>query len=87
MAKHGYNTFVVVDCKSRKIDLVTSSARKANDKLCKGKRVEVWNCNELVERIYSDSKYGMGTYIQAEKDYHAQKQAQREHYNRLRRGV
>lgn len=84
MAKRGYNTFVVVDCKSKKIELVTSSARKANDKLCKGKRVEVWNCNELVERVYFDSRYGMGAYIQAEKDYHAQKQKQREHYNRLR---
>lgn len=84
--KRCYNTFVVMDCKRRTPVLVTSSARKAKAELHTGRRVEVWNCNSLVERIYTGSRYGMDDYVRAEKEYHAQKQAQREHYNRLRRG-
>lgn len=84
--KRCYNTFVVMDCKRRTPILVTSSARKARAELCIGRRIEVWNCNALVERIYTGSRYGMDDYVRAEKEYHAQKQAQREHYNRLRRG-
>lgn len=84
--KRCYNTFVVMDCKRRTPILVTSSARKARAELCIGRRIEVWNCNALVERIYTGSRYGMDDYVRAEKEYHTQKQAQREHYNRLRRG-
>ena len=84
-----YNTFVVVDCKSKKSILTTSSARKANSCLQTGFRVEVWNNNCLVEKIYERDKKKeqnpMGPYIEMEKEYHRQKQKRAEHRNRKRR--
>ena len=83
-----YNTFLVVDCKTRKPVLVTSSARKANEKLRTGLRIEVWNENIIVQTIYQeDRKQGvepMQPYIAAEKEYIRQKQARAEAKNRRR---
>lgn len=86
MAKRSYNTFVVVDCGKRKPILVTSSARKANDALSVGKRVEVWNCNKLVERIYNNEKGMMIPYVSAEKEFIRNKQKTAEKTNKMRRG-
>ena len=76
MAKNVYNTFLVAECKSGKILLVTSSARKADSMFGKGKRVEVWNANAKVETITvrTREKRPMQPYIEAEKDYIRQKQ-------------
>lgn len=87
MARH--NVFVVVDCKSRKVVMVTSSARKANSYLAKGIRVEVWSDNILVEKIYEHDKKRekcpLGPYIERERDYIRKKQAKAEERNILRR--
>ena len=74
--RQGYNTFVVMDCRLRKPVLVTSSARKARGLLEKGIRVEVWNGNALVERIYAAGKEQnpMRPYVDAEREYIARKQ-------------
>lgn len=87
MAKSGYNTFVVVNCRTRKVELVTSSARKANDRLKTGWRVEVWNCNQLVERIHAKEKerYPMQPYIDAERAFVGERQRRREDRNKKRR--
>lgn len=79
MAKYCYNTFVVQDCKNRKVLLVTSSARKAVAMFQKGRCIEVWNCNLLVERITMKSKDArpMQIYIEAEKKYIGDKQSKR----------
>lgn len=73
-----YNTFVVVDCSTRKPIVTTSSARKAYRELRTGIRVEVWNDNALVERIYESDKRKEGNpmkpYIDMEKAYIRQKQ-------------
>lgn len=73
-----YNTFLVVDCETRKPILTTSSARKANSMLTTGVRVEVWNGNKKVETIYESDKRRekkpLGPYIEAERDYIRQKQ-------------
>lgn len=82
MAKKCYNTFLIMDCKNRSPILVTSSARKANDALKTGTRVEVWNCNQLVEKIYGNEKWMMNPYISAEKEHHAEKQRNAEKRNR-----
>lgn len=87
MAKYCYNTFVVVDCKTRKNVLVTSSARKATAMLQKGRKIEVWNVNQKVEVIYSKTHrepFPMKCYIEAEKEYFGKKQRAAEHRNRLR---
>ena len=84
-----YNTFVVVDCKSRKSILTTSSARKASACLRTGVRVEVWNSNNLVETIYERDKNKenspLGPYIELEKEYHRKKQMAAERRNMKRR--
>lgn len=80
-----YNTFVVVDCKSRNILLVTSSAKLANSHLKKGIRIEVWNWNRRVEKIYEHTKrrerHPMGPYIDLEKENIRRKQARAEQRN------
>ena len=67
-----YNTFLVVDCKTRKPILTTSSARKASRELKSGVRVEVWNNNNLIERIYEADKKRennpLEPYIRAERE-------------------
>lgn len=85
MAK--YNTFLLVDTKTRRPLLVTSSARKETNELWKGRRVEVWNENERIEIIYSRKAEGMKRYIQAEKDYIRCKQERAEFANSYRRSI
>ncbi len=84
-----YNTFLVVDCNSRKTILNTSSARKASKELKTGVRIEVWNNNELVTKIYeADKNKGtnpLGPYIQAEREYIRKKQAAAERRNKARK--
>lgn len=84
-----YNTFVVIDCKTRKPLLTTSSARKANSQLKAGVRVEVWNNNDLVEKIYESDKKRerspLAPYIQKEREHIGRKQAAAERKNKKRR--
>jgi ribosomal 50S subunit-recycling heat shock protein len=80
-----YNTFLVVDCNSRKTLLNTSSARKASKQMRTGVRIEVWNNNELVTKIYEADKSPLKPYIQAEKEYIRKKQAAAERRNKARR--
>ena len=87
MAK--YNTFVVIDYKKRKNLLVTSSAKKANELLKVGTKIEVWNENELIEVIhFAKSKYSkdfIWRYILKEKEYIGKKQRQAELRNKRRK--
>lgn len=73
-----YNTFVVINCKTRKPVVTTSSARKAYRELQKGIRIEVWNNNDLIERIYESDKKRernpMKPYIDMEREYIRKKQ-------------
>lgn len=80
-----YNTFIVIDCKSRKPILTTSSARKANRLLTTGYRVEVWNHNTLTNIIYSTKKERLIEYLHAEKEYIRKKQSEAEERNQNRR--
>lgn len=84
MAK--YNTFVVIECKRNRTILVTSSARKANSELWKGRKVEVWNENERVGIVYAHQSGKMRTFIQTEKEYIRMKQLTAEVKN-LERGI
>jgi hypothetical protein len=85
-----YNTFLVVNCKTRRPTLVTSSARKARDAFGKGVRVEVWNENRRVETIrFTDlrtERHPFAPYIQQEMDYIADRQRRAEQKNRRRNG-
>ena len=87
MGKVCYNTFVVIDCKRRCNIEVTSSARKAHSMLRTGTRIEVWNCNGLVETIHATEKEArpMQPYINAEREYIGNKQKRKEHLNRIHR--
>lgn len=88
MSKRCYNTFVAADCKSGKTILVTSSAKKAAEALCKGRRIEVWNANSKVEVIYNTmhrEKNPMRPYIEAEREHIGQKQRAAEERNRCRK--
>lgn len=84
-----YNTFLVVDCKTRKPILTTSSARKAYKELKTGVRIEVWNNNNLVERIHEADKKKetnpLAPYIELEREYIGRKQAAAEQRNKRRR--
>lgn len=80
-----YNTFIVVDCKSRKSILTTSSARKSNRLLRSGFRVDIWNNNEKVETVYAKDRTPMKQYIEAEREYIKQKQSRAEERNKRKR--
>ena len=69
-----YNTFIIVNCKTRNPVLVTSSARKADKVLFVGFRVEIWNDNKKIETVYTSSKKRLVPYIQQEKEYIRKKQ-------------
>lgn len=69
-----YNTFAVVECKHGNILMITSSARKANELLCIGKRIEVWNNNQKITSITYKAKDKMRPFIRMEKDYIRKKQ-------------
>ena len=73
MAK--YNTFVVIDTKTRKPVLVTSSARKAAKLLMPGIRIEVWSENKKAETLYTRVGSALRCYIEQEKEYLRNKQA------------
>lgn len=83
MAK--YNTFLVMDTKNRRPELVTSSARKATAQLCKGKRVEVWNENERTAIVYSHQAHKMKPYIESEREHIRMKQTSAEVRNAHRK--
>ena len=80
-----YNTFIVVDCNTRKPILTTSSARKASRLLTNGIRIEVWNNNEIVQKIYAQDSSPLSVYINAEREYIRKKQAKAEARNRKRK--
>lgn len=84
-----YNTFLVVDCKTRRTVLNTSSARKAGRLLKTGIRIEVWNNNAIVETIYERDRRAEGNplrpYIEKEREYIRDKQARAEKRNAARR--
>lgn len=86
MSKANYNTFVVYDCKGRMNLEVTSSARKAASMLRTGVKIEVWNCNGLVETIHAREKENrpMQPYINAEREYIGNKQKRKEHLHKVR---
>ena len=70
-----YNTFSLVDTKTRKTLLTTSSARKCKRALVKGYRIDVWNENILVDIIYNKNIDDINKYVRREKEYIAKKQA------------
>ena len=80
-----YNTFIVVDCKSKKSILTTSSARKSAKLLQTGTRIDVWNNNEKVETIYAKDRSPMKVYIEAEREYIRKKQERAEARNKRRK--
>lgn len=80
-----YNTFVVINTKTRKPVLVTSSARKAAKLLMPGIRIEVWNDNKLAETLYTRVGSALMCYIAQEKEYIKAKQAKAEKRNKKRR--
>ena len=81
-----YNTFIIVDTKTRKPILTTSSARKAARILSTGYRMEVWNDNKLTDLFYAKDKTQkespLTKYLAAEKEYIRKKQAAAEERNR-----
>lgn len=80
-----YNTFALVDTKTRKILLITSSARKSKKAFEKGHRIEVWNGNAVSETIYSRNIRDIEKYIKAEKEFIARKQRKAEARNKQRK--
>lgn len=80
-----YNTFVVINTKTRKPVLVTSSARKAAKLLMPGIRIEVWNDNKLADTMYTRVGSALQCYIEQEEEYLRSKRAKAEKRNKKRR--
>lgn len=80
-----YNTFNLVDTKTRKTLLTTSSARKCKKEFVKGRRIDVWNGNVLVDVIYNKNIDDINKYVRLEKEHIAQKQKRAEARNKARK--
>lgn len=80
-----YNTFALVDTKTKKIKLITSSARKSKKTFTKGCRIEVWNANAVKEVIYNKNLDNIEKYIRTEKEFIARKQKKAEARNKKRK--
>lgn len=80
-----YNTFGLVDTKSKRILLITSSARKCRKAFRKGYRIEVWSGNVLKNTIYHKNLHAIDEYIRIEKQYIADKQRKAEARNKSRK--
>lgn len=81
----GYPTFIVVETKNRKNELVTSFARKAAAALEKGKRIEIWYDGSMLMKVLSYEAGLMRDYIDDERKYIAEKQRRHEQRNERRR--
>lgn len=75
-----YNTFLVVE--NRKPILVSSSIRKCIPLLRTGARIEVWNDNRIVKKIYTRNRADLKEYVALEKEYIRKKQERRTNENR-----
>ena len=80
-----YNTFSLIDTKSKKIILTTSSARKCKRAFEKGYRIDVWNKNTLIEKIYNKNLADINKYVRLEKEHIARKQEQATLRNKRRK--
>lgn len=80
-----YNTFALVNTKTKKILMITSSARKTKKAFEKGCRIEVWNSNKVAEVIYNKDLDNIEKYICAEKEFIARKQKKAEARNKKRK--
>lgn len=80
-----YNTFNLVNTKSQKTLLTTSSARKCKKEFIKGYRIDVWNGNKLIEVIYNRNIEDINKYVRLEKEYIARKQKLATERNRRRK--
>jgi hypothetical protein len=69
-----YNTFNLVDTKTRRTIITTSSARKCKRMFQAGMRIDVWSSNKLIEKIYNKNINNLYKYIQLEKQYIGEKQ-------------
>lgn len=67
-----YNTFIAIQ--KQKPVMVSGSIRKCIPFLKIGSRIEVWNHNQLVKKIYVKNKNELKEYIEIEKEYHRRKQ-------------
>ena len=83
MAK--YNTFALIDTKTKKVLMITSSARKSKRAFEKGCRIEVWSENALSEVVYNKNLADIDKYISIEKEFIARKQRKAEERNKRRR--
>lgn len=80
-----YNTFNLIDTKSRKTLLTTSSARRCKKEFVKGRRIDIWNGNALIEVIYAKNISDIDKYVRLEKEYIARKQQKATERNKRRR--
>jgi len=65
----------LINTKTRKTIITTSSARKCKRAFEKGMRIDIWNGNALAEVIYARNIDAIDKYVRLEKEYIARKQA------------
>lgn len=80
-----YNTFNLIDTKTRKTLITTSSARKCKKEFVKGYRIDIWNKNQLVDVIYYKNIEDLNKYVRLEKQHNAEKQKRAEERNKRRK--
>jgi len=77
--------FTLIDTRSRKIALITASARKCRKLFRKGLKIEIWSNDSLIETIYNKNIADLSKYITQEKEYISNKQKRATERNRFRK--
>lgn len=80
-----YNTFNLIDTKSKRVIITTSSARKCKKEMQTGRRIDIWNDNTLIDVIYMKNIKDINKYVELEKAYIARKQQRATERNKKRR--
>ena len=69
------NTFLVVNTRTRAVEITTNSARYAKKQLSAGRRIDIWNDGAKVRTVYYKTGNEMNEYIALEKEYVKRQQA------------
>ena len=72
------NIYLLIECQHQKTILATHSARIAMKYLVPGTRVDIWNNNHRIRKVFASDKFELLEYMKQERDYLKSKEAKNE---------
>lgn len=72
------NIYLLIECQHQKTILATHSAQIAMKYLVTGMRVDIWNNNHRIRKLFAPDKFELLEYMKQERDYLKSKEAKNE---------